>query len=521
MTIPVALSGEFLRSAYVVLAEEKRPLSAQEITQMALDRKYLSDKLVGKTPSQTMKAKLSVHIRSNGDQSPFVRTAPGRFALRADIDPGSEYVAPPLAPSPAREDVLVFPSDLLAGPLQFQGISENWRPFVEALLSSSACTYMARHDAERTAEYKQVLTYVLVTKGDRVLSFRRGNYNRADDFLRGANCVGFGGHVSFADLNLFSSSDMGLRANALRELGEELVLPDADRKRLANGKGIDIVAVINDDSSDNGRRHFAFVLRYEVQSLNDWKAPKRGEKSITQLRWLTPSSQTRIATFEYWSQLCIRALLTRIAVRLMHSSYAIRKRANLLNAHMVCVTGRIGSGKSVTTSILRDEYGYEEINSGQVLAKLLKVPPVPTTPRTTFDDLAWKFITKPNGPAELAAAIWKQAESIKSSRVVIDGIRQIETFRALQKAASGRKLGLVYVETAPDIAYELYVGRDRSSLAYRDFLKLLQSDVQSEVAGFKRSADAVLYNWFGKREFESAVRALMLDLGISPERNAE
>ena len=72
--------GEFLGSAYKVLLKEGRPLSAREITAVAVKEKLLSTG--GLTPWQTMKAKLSVDILRNGPRSLFMRSDKGRFALR-------------------------------------------------------------------------------------------------------------------------------------------------------------------------------------------------------------------------------------------------------------------------------------------------------------------------------------------------------------------------------------------------------------------------------------------------------
>src|SRR5438067_685818 len=76
------LRSEFLRAAVAVLRRYRRPLRPKEIVDLGLREGFFSDKRIGVTPDQTMKSKLSVHIRRYGDASPFVRTGPGRFYLR-------------------------------------------------------------------------------------------------------------------------------------------------------------------------------------------------------------------------------------------------------------------------------------------------------------------------------------------------------------------------------------------------------------------------------------------------------
>src|SRR5712671_5204528 len=108
------MASEFLLVANQVLERERRALSAKEIVHIALRDGLFSDKRAGKTPHQTMKAKLSVNIRRYGEASPFVRTAPGRFYLRHLLDPKAPiYDAPPLRPPNASEHVLLFPTEWL------------------------------------------------------------------------------------------------------------------------------------------------------------------------------------------------------------------------------------------------------------------------------------------------------------------------------------------------------------------------------------------------------------------------
>src|SRR4029078_8627500 len=137
---------------------------------------------------------------------------------------------------------------------------------IAASLFAGNCFYMDRLTAESDNSHKQILTYIMVRRLGQVLAYKRGTFNRVEEFLRGAQCIGFGGHVSERDLTLFSQSDLGLMQSALRELSEELVLPETDRLRLCAGAGLNILGILNDDSSAVGRRHFAFVLEYEASN---------------------------------------------------------------------------------------------------------------------------------------------------------------------------------------------------------------------------------------------------------------
>lgn len=490
-------------------------MSARRLIDLAKREGLLSDKFSGKTPHQTMKSKLSVDIRRKGEQSRFTRVRPGQFFLRELVAEGAEYRPAPLRPAPPREQVLVVPNDRLDELGRFQGVTKAWKRRYAALLRSDL-TVLERMSAEQDARWKQIITYIIVSRGQSILAFRRGIFNRVEDNLRGAECIGFGGHVMATDANLFSSSDYGIGESAVRELREELSLPERDVNRLHAG-GLSIVGLLNEDSSPAGRRHMALVMNYEVSDDPAWETPQRGEKSITQLRWIdTERAAFRIHDFEYWSQLCLRAYYPR-AVR-AQASFSIRRRRPFQPPHLMCVLGPIGSGKTEATARLKHVYGYVEINSGRVLADVLGLAPIPATPRAQFHDEAWKFITSKAGPRRLALALHEAAEATGTDRILIDGIRQRSTLEELRRLSVGRRIAHLYVHTPPDLAYDLYRRRENAGISVDEFFALRESPVESEANTFIEVADAVLYNWIGVSGYAQALDELMSDVGIGPAR---
>src|SRR5688572_20630238 len=97
---------DFLNAAYKVLSKEKKPLSPREIVDLAVDNGWLLSK--GKTPWQTMKSKLSTNILSRKDNSLFMRTSKGLFALREWVGENhTEYIADRYQKALMEEDILV------------------------------------------------------------------------------------------------------------------------------------------------------------------------------------------------------------------------------------------------------------------------------------------------------------------------------------------------------------------------------------------------------------------------------
>ncbi len=75
---------DFKAAAREVLGEVGHPLHYTDITEIALQSGYL--KSAGRTPQNTMRARLSVDLRDNPDTH-FVQTAPGVYGLKQPDNP--------------------------------------------------------------------------------------------------------------------------------------------------------------------------------------------------------------------------------------------------------------------------------------------------------------------------------------------------------------------------------------------------------------------------------------------------
>ena len=152
------MDSEFLRVAEKVLATEKRAMTPRQIWQEGKRQGMFSDKIAGETPYQTMKSKLSCHVRDKGEESIFVRTAPGRFFLRRELSSEQKiYNAPPFRPPPPSEHVLSFRTSLLDQLGRFQGVKTSWKRVSARILNLDHCSYKPRLDAENDDAYKQIL----------------------------------------------------------------------------------------------------------------------------------------------------------------------------------------------------------------------------------------------------------------------------------------------------------------------------------------------------------------------------
>lgn len=514
----------YLWVAETVLKKHKRPLSARELVNYGLEDGLFPKTGLSHTPQKSMQARLSMDILEN-PQSPFVRTSKGRFFLRellplpgqADNADGahslSVYTAERRAPLAATERVLCISRSNYSKYLDFQGIGRVGINDPLSFLTRQSTTYLPRSIAETSDDYKQIITYTVIQHQSKILSFRRGLYNRAASFLRGSQCIGFGGHVSEDDHTLFSIDDLGIRHNAAREINEELLLPGG-RPRI-DASSLEYLGILNDDSSDVGVRHLAVVLRYYVDDWQSWKRVSRGEASINRLRWLdTISESIRLAEFEYWSQLVLRWFFR--STMTMVPGYKIVRRTTFNDPHILCVVGSIGSGKSATSRYFTDRCGYVSINSGHVVARLLGIPPIPETPRNAFQAAAEEFINLSDGPTRLGLALAEEAERTNHPHVLIDGIRHPETLAAL-KNSSQMPTALLYVHTPPDVAYEMYrfrEGHGEASTTFEDFISRYNAPVESRIRYMLGDADIVTFNWLGIDAYNQALERLAGELHV-------
>lgn len=509
----------YLRVAEAVLAAARSPLSSREIVECGVERGLFGDHVLGRTPEKSMQARLSLDIKHLRESSRFMRVARGRFLLRDHIaaanhvlqqskggpNPIAEYIAESRKLRLPTEEVLCTPERAFEKILTFQGIDGDFEAVLPRLLNHTL--YVDRTQAENRNDAKQFITYVLVQCGHRLLSFRRSFLSRAAEFLRGAKCIGFGGHVSAADNDIFSSIDRGLETCARRELSEELAFGLVKARKVSlsyasaslfRGAPLECLGVLNDNSSEVGRRHLAVVYRAWITDWQIGQSIEKGKSSLKTLNWIDlTKSRIDITEYEYWSQLCLRRFYSSNVV-----SEPVIKHLNLRTtrrARTLVVAGRVGSGKSEISHFLARRLNAAVISSGVELQRLMGAPSIQEIGREEFQHRAEQFIRSPTGPERLAQHLAKVVSEVQGDRLVIDGIRQPETYNALS-AQLGGQTALLYVHTPPDIAYEMYrlrEGPGALEFTYRTFLKVYDAPVEADLTMLGRSAHTYIYNFLG------------------------
>jgi predicted NUDIX family phosphoesterase len=310
----MSLLEEFGGNAYLGLAAEalkraRRPLTPAEMLEIAQRIGFVPDHLFGATMHKTLAARLSEHIRRYSQASQFFRTAPATYYLHSLArEPGTpeEYrkvhIGNLRSKSIRKENVLVASKRELQRRIYGEYVSFDESTFAE--MYHSICTFVDRRLAEDDDEVKQFVTFTLVTRGSRILIYRRGKFTTTSERLRGQLSVGFGGHVNDQDFNLFNQGADAFRANATRELHEELFLDEYYREQSEAMERSRVLGYINVDDSPDAEHHIAVLVAFKHK---DDSVPKKGELSINQLEWLDLSSPLNdLSDFDLWSGMILR-----------------------------------------------------------------------------------------------------------------------------------------------------------------------------------------------------------------------
>lgn len=294
----------YLEIAKEALIRERRPLTPHEMLELARQGQFLPDHLYGLTMHRTLNARLSEHIRNESDKSSFFRTGPSTFYMHSLADlPGTpeEYrkvhVGNLRSKAIRKENVLVAPRVALSRLVYGDFVPFNEREFEE--MFRTICFFKDRQRAEGDDNVKQFVTFTLVHYGRLLLIYRRGKFTTTSDTLKGQLSVGFGGHVNDRDFDLFNQGESAFRANAARELREELFLDDIYERQDETFDRSHVMGYINVDESADAEHHIAVLVRFDHGS---GELPKKGELSINQLDWLDlDRPRNDLSEFDLWS----------------------------------------------------------------------------------------------------------------------------------------------------------------------------------------------------------------------------
>ena len=157
-----------------------------------------------------------------------------------------------------------------------------------------------RGELERDAERKQIIPYVVVSRGELIWTMRRG-VGGGEARLHHKLSIGVGGHLSWVDRARLEPGEDVILAGARREFHEEVALRGQREPRWR------YVGLLNDDRDEVGRVHLGALFFAELE--------ESAELTIREERVLAGSWQhieaIERAQLESWSQLALDALMNK------------------------------------------------------------------------------------------------------------------------------------------------------------------------------------------------------------------
>ncbi len=189
------------------------------------------------------------------------------------------------------ENVLVIPAASLGDITAVNGLITGREDEVLELIAREGF-FLARPTAEESPEYKQIIPYVAVVRGDEVFATRRlkkGGESR----LHGLMSLGVGGHINEVDRDHGAWLMNCLR----REIEEEIDIEDFGVLTLRG--------LINDNGNDVGSVHLGFFFTLTTGGDVSVRETEKLEGSFTPIASL-PGAAGRMET---WSQIITPELI--------------------------------------------------------------------------------------------------------------------------------------------------------------------------------------------------------------------
>ena len=191
------------------------------------------------------------------------------------------------------EQVLVIRRALFDELGSFHGLNADISRYLPVLLQPGNHFFVARPKAEEDPSLKQLIPYVVVTSGDKILHYRRGSGSGETRLLKKGS-VGIGGHINDGDGLGDAFDEKAYQRALMRELQEEISISSAFIERP--------LALLNDDTNPVGAVHLGIVHQCQLSEPN----VVANEQAIAELGFLTLDELAeRHDQLETWSQLLV------------------------------------------------------------------------------------------------------------------------------------------------------------------------------------------------------------------------
>ncbi len=203
------------------------------------------------------------------------------------------------------ERVLVFDSKYMEGFKNLPGISTKDRDMHHMKYECAEHAFFEdRAAAEVNEDQKQIIPYVVMRRGDKVLAYSRSKKS-GEGRLHNKWSVGIGGHINPEDEDKKIGINMVLSNAINRELLEELEWGDTFDNTINH---INEFGVIYDNADSVGRVHLGYVLIVDIPK-EETSYPQPREDTIADCQWFTVKDASKLMNLEGWSKIVLEAMV--------------------------------------------------------------------------------------------------------------------------------------------------------------------------------------------------------------------
>ena len=191
------------------------------------------------------------------------------------------------------ERVLVIRRSLFDSLGSFLGLQSEVGRYLPVFLEPQNHFFVPRAEAEEDPSLKQLIPYVVVTSGDRILHYRRGSGSGETRLLKKGS-VGIGGHINDEDGEGEAFDSSAYQRALMRELQEEIRISSSFVERP--------LALLNDDTNPVGAVHLGIVHQCQLSTPE----VVANEEAIAELGFLSLEELAlRHEQLESWSQIVL------------------------------------------------------------------------------------------------------------------------------------------------------------------------------------------------------------------------
>lgn len=183
---------------------------------------------------------------------------------------------------------------------------------------------------------------------------------------------------------------------------------------------------------------------------------------------------------------------------------------------IIGLVGQAGCGKGTAADYLRERYGASYVRFSKIMGQMLELIHIEKT-RDNFIKLS-ESIRQTFGDDVFSYAVMKEALSAPEDIVVVDGIRRLQDIVALEPLPQFK---LIAIDVPAELRFERMKKRGEKAteadMTWEQFQAEEHAPTEVTIPEVMARAWKTIRNEGTKEEFETAVAAMMDELGVRPK----